>query len=129
MTLILMACFGLRFALFLYRPITDEYLPKDVRFSHQPTWRVGSSSSGFAIQIFQTFAYYFPELVPVFMLSTIIIWSRCVRPLHLSSNAHVSLTHQVGVVCRMQATADIRSVLPTEETNSQDNQVETQQIN
>jgi len=59
----------------------------------------GSLSSGFAIQIFQTFAYYFPELVPVFMLSTIIIWSRCVRPLHLSSNAHVSLTHQAGVVC------------------------------
>lgn len=30
MSVVLIVCFGLRFALFLYRPVTKEFLPQDV---------------------------------------------------------------------------------------------------
>ncbi len=54
-TIVLVVCFAVRFALFLYRPISGKFLPEGV---------------------FYSLAYYVPELVPVFCMVTTLSLSR-----------------------------------------------------
>lgn len=53
-TMVLVLCFSMRFAVFLYRPVTGDFIN---------------------IWLFAALAYFVPELLPVFIMSLALIFS------------------------------------------------------
>ncbi len=67
MTVVLVICFAVRFALFLYRPISGKFLPEAV---------------------FYPLAYYVPEIAPIFFMMTFLSLSR-VRKVREQQQKHL----------------------------------------